>query len=96
MSMISRDILVKPLISEKSVEMMEHSKYCFKVDKRANKIQIAEAVEEIFKVKVMSVNTANYVGKNRRMGVYQGKRADWKKAIVTLKEGDSIPFFEGA
>ncbi|PKK91566.1 MAG: 50S ribosomal protein L23 [Candidatus Wallbacteria bacterium HGW-Wallbacteria-1] len=94
--MISRDILVKPLISEKSVEMMEHSKYCFKVDKRANKIQIAEAVEEIFKVKVMSVNTANYVGKNRRMGVYQGKRADWKKAIVTLKEGDSIPFFEGA
>lgn len=96
MNMVARDVLVKPLISEKSVEMMEHNKYCFKVDSRANKIQIAQAVEEIFKVKVMSVNTANYVGKNRRMGAYQGKRADWKKAIVTLREGDSIPFFEGA
>lgn len=96
MGMTARDILIRPLISEKSVEMMEQNKYCFVVDGRANKIEIAKAVEELFKVKVLSVNTANYVGKNRRMGIYQGKRNDWKKAVVTLNEGDTIPFFEGA
>lgn len=96
MGMTARDILIRPLISEKSVEMMEQHKFCFVVDVRANKIEIAKAVEELFKVKVLNVNTANYVGKNRRMGIYQGKRNDWKKAVVTLKEGDSIPFFEGA
>jgi large subunit ribosomal protein L23 len=95
MAITAQDVLNKPLISEKSVEMMEHNKYCFKVDTRANKIQISKAVEEIFDVTVLSVNTSNYRGKNRRMGAFKGKRADWKKAIVTLKEGDTIPFFEG-
>lgn len=95
MAITAKDVLNRPLISEKSVEMMEHNKYCFKVDKRANKIQISKAVEEIFDVTVLSVNTSNYRGKKRRMGAFEGKKADWKKAIVTLKEGDSIPFFEG-
>ena len=81
------DVLVKPMISEKTIGMIEENKYTFIVAKDANKIEIAHAVEEAFKVKVVGVNT--------RMGRYEGKRADVKKAVVTLREGDSIEMFSG-
>ncbi|NLT95706.1 MAG: 50S ribosomal protein L23 [Clostridia bacterium] len=90
-----RDIIIKPLVSEKSVADMEHNKYTFKVDLNANKIDIKYAVEEIFKVKVIDVKTMVVKGKPKRMGRYEGKRPDWKKAIVTLKEGDKIEIVEG-
>ncbi|MFZ7104412.1 MAG: 50S ribosomal protein L23 [Peptococcaceae bacterium] len=90
-----RDIIVKPIVSEKSVADMEHNKYTFKVSLSANKIDIKNAVEEIFKVKVTDVRTMIVKGKVKRMGRYEGKRPNWKKAIVTLKDGDKIEIFEG-
>lgn len=90
-----RDIIVKPLITERSVADMEFNKYTFKVDLKANKIDIKHAVEEIFKVKVLDVKTMIVKGKVKRMGRFEGKRPDWKKAIVTLKEGDKIEIIEG-
>lgn len=90
-----RDIIYKPLISEKSYDLTEQRKYTFKVDKRATKPQIRQAVQEIFKVGVTGVNTINMQGKMKRQGWARGRRSDWKKAIVTLKEGDKIEIFEG-
>ncbi|HYF96025.1 MAG TPA: 50S ribosomal protein L23 [Symbiobacteriaceae bacterium] len=92
-----RDIILKPLISEKAVAAMsgEHPKYAFKVRLDANKFQIKDAVETIFGVTVTSVNTMRMHGKVRRMGKFQGRRSDWKKAVVTLKAGESIKVFEG-
>lgn len=81
-----RDIILKPLITEKSTAQMEEKKYSFVVDKRSNKIEIKNAVEEIFNVKVRSVNTLSVKGKPRRMGIHRGYRPSWKKAIVTLTE----------
>lgn len=92
---LARDIIIKPVVTEKSVDLMQENKYCFKVAKDANKIEIKNAVEEIFKVNVVNVNTVNVHGKMKRMGRYQGKTASWKKAVVTLREGDSIEVFEG-
>lgn len=92
---LARDIVIKPLITEKAVDLMQENKYCFKVDIRANKIEIKHAIEEIFKVKVVNVNTMRVKGKVKRVGRYSGKTATWKKAIVTLHEGDSIEVFEG-
>ena len=90
-----RDIILKPLITEKSTAQMEEKKYSFVVDKKANKIQIKNAVEEIFDVKVRNVNTLSVKGKPRRMGVHRGYRPGWKKAIVTLtKESKAIEIFE--
>ncbi len=90
------DIIIRPIITERSMEDMAEKKYTFKVDKRANKIEIKNAVEEIFNVKVEKVNIMNMVGKVKRMGRYEGKRADWKKAIVKLTEDSKeIQFFEG-
>lgn len=90
------DIILKPIISEDSMEKMEDKKYVFKVDKNANKIEIRNAIEKIFDVKVKSVNTMNVKGKVKRMGAHSGKRSDWKKAIVALKEDSKeIEFFEG-
>lgn len=74
---------------------MQENKYCFKVAKDANKIEIKNAIEEIFKVTVVNVNTVNVHGKMKRMGRTQGMTASWKKAVVTLREGDSIEVFEG-
>ena len=74
---------------------MEENKYTFKTDKKANKIEIKRAVEEIFNVKVVDVKTMIVKGKVKRMGRYQGKRPDWKKAIVTLQAGDKIEIFDG-
>jgi len=92
-----RDIIISPLVTEKSTIHREaHNQYSFKVDKRANKIEIKEAVERLFKVKVREVRTATVRGKVKRLGRRFGKRPDWKKAIVTVKEGDRIDFFEGA
>lgn len=92
---LAREIIIKPVVTEKSVDLMQENKYCFRVAKDANKIEIKNAVEEIFKVTVINVNTVNVHGKMKRMGRTQGKTASWKKAIVTLREGDSIEVFEG-
>ncbi len=93
--MDARDILVKPIITEKTTALMEEGKYTFRVPLAATKIEIRQAVEQIFKVKVEAVNTMRYEGKLKRMGRFQGRRSDWKKAIVTLKPGETIEFFEG-
>lgn len=92
---LAREIIIKPVVTEKSVDLMQDNKYCFKVAKDANKIEIKNAIEEIFKVTVVNVNTVNVHGKMKRMGRTQGKTAGWKKAVVTLREGDSIEVFEG-
>ena len=89
-----RDIIVRPVISEKSYDMIEHNRYTFEVAKTASKPQIADAVSEIFGVTVTNVNTMNVKGKPRRVRVAKGKTRDWKKAVVSLKEGDSIEFFQ--
>ena len=89
-----RDIILRPVISEKSYDMIEHNRYTFEVAKTASKPQIADAVTEIFGVTVTNVNTMNVTGKPRRVRVAKGKTRNWKKAVVTLKEGDSIEFFQ--
>ena len=89
------DIIKRPIITEQSMEQVADKKYTFEVAKSANKIQIKKAVEEIFKVKVQSVTTINYMGKTKRMGVHVGKRADWKKAVVKLTaDSKTIELFE--
>lgn len=93
--MDSRSLIKRPVITEKTTKLMEENKYCFIVDPKANKTQIRQAVEEIFKVKVKSVNTLNTLGKIKRMGRYEGRRPSWKRAIVTLEKGSRIEFFEG-
>jgi len=94
--MIARDIILKPVVSEKSMEMMQDANtYTFQVDKRANKVEIKRAIEDIFIVEVLKVNTMNVRGKKRRMGRNEGKRPDWKKAMVKLAKGNEIEIFEG-
>jgi large subunit ribosomal protein L23 len=88
-------IIVRPLITEKNTNLMRFNKYSFEVDRQANKIQIREAIEAIFNVRVTAVHTMNIRGKLRRRGRDFGYAADWKKAIVTLAEGDRIELFEG-
>lgn len=91
-----RDIVKRPLLTEKAVGMREkENKYCFEVSRDANRIEIKSAVEELFKVKVLSVRVMNRRGKKRRMGRYEGKRPDARKAICKLREGDKIEIFEG-
>jgi len=90
-----QDIIIQPIVSEKSYDRMSEGIYQFKVAKSANKHQIKDAVEALFKVTVNKVNTVTVVRKPKRRGVFHGFTSSWKKAIVTLKEGDSIPFFEG-
>ena len=92
--MEARDIIIRPLITEKSTALMAEGKYVFEVAKAANKIEIAKAISQIFKVKVASVNTINVEGKVKRMGRSVGKRSDYKKAIVKLAAGETIEFFE--
>jgi large subunit ribosomal protein L23 len=92
-----QEIIRRPLITEKSTRQKEKiHQYVFEVHRDANKIEIQSAVERLFKVKVLQVRTCNVLGKIKRLGRKYGKRPDWKKAIVTLKEGDRIDFFEGA
>ena len=93
---IPHDIIVKPIITEESMDAMADGKYTFVVDKKANKNQIKSAIEEIFDVKVDKINTINMMGKEKRMGVHVGRRPSWKKAIITLTEDSKgIEFFEG-
>ena len=82
--MTSEDIIKRPIVTEKTSSDLEEGKYTFEVDKKATKIQIAHAVEEIFGVKVLKVNTVTVRGKEKRVGVHQGKTSDWKKAIVKI------------
>lgn len=96
MNLIAHDIIIRPIVTEKSSSLMEQNKYTFEVHKSANKIQIRQAVEQIFKVKVLSVNTLNVSAKPKRMGAFLGKTRSWKKAVVTLPPGERIEFFEGA
>ena len=86
------DIIIAPIITEKTAMMEAERKYAFKVDVRANKTQIKQAIEEVFKVKVESVNTLNNHPKDRRVGRYTGKTNRYKKAIVKLAEGSTISF----
>ena len=86
------DVLIRPVITEKSTMLMEEGKYTFRVPLTANRVQIRQAVEKIFNEKVATIRV---LGKTKRMGRTQGKRSDYKKAIVTLKAGESIEFFEG-
>ncbi len=89
------DIIIEPVLSEKSFDGIPEKRYTFKVAKTANKTQIKDAVEQIFGVKVAKVNTCNYDGKVKRMGRHEGKTASYKKAIVTLTESSkAIEFFE--
>lgn len=90
-----REIIVAPMITEKTTSQNHaNNSYTFKVSKNANKIEIQKAIEKIFNVHVLKVNTLNQTGKVKRMGKYIGKRADWKKAIVKLKAGDKIAEFD--
>jgi large subunit ribosomal protein L23 len=90
-------VIKKPLITEKANILKEKdNKVAFVVDQAANKVEIKEAVERLLKVKVLKVNISTMKGKNRRVGRTTGSRPDWKKAVVTLRPGDRIDFFEGA
>ena len=92
----AQDIIIAPVITEKSMSVIADKKYTFKVAKDANKIEIAKAIEEIFKVKVAKVNTISVRGKARRMGRYEGYTPSWKKAVVTLAaDSKTIEFFDG-
>ncbi len=96
MNLTAHDIIIRPIITEKSSRLMELNKYTFEVHKSSNKIQVRQAVEEVFKVKVRGVNIINVPSKPKRMGAFQGKSRSWKKAIVSLAPGERIEFFEGA
>ncbi|CDZ23327.1 hypothetical protein CCDG5_0184 [[Clostridium] cellulosi] len=96
MERTAQDIIIRPIITEKSMAGVANKKYTFRVATDANKIEIAKAVEELFGVKVAKVNTINVRGKARRVGRFTGYTPKWKKAIVTLKpDSKSIEFFEG-
>jgi large subunit ribosomal protein L23 len=90
-----RDVLLRPVVSEKSYGLLDEGKYTFVVAPDANKTQIKQAVEEVFRVKVTGVNTLNRQGKRRRTRFGWGKRVDTKRAIVTLADGDRIDIFGG-
>jgi large subunit ribosomal protein L23 len=81
---LAQDIVLKPVVTEHSVDLLSANKYTFKVAKTANKIEIKKAIEELFEVEVLKVHTMNCLGKTRRVGKYTGKKPDFKKAIVTI------------
>jgi large subunit ribosomal protein L23 len=91
----ARTVVIRPVISEKSYALLAANKYTFRVHERANKTQVRKAVEEIFGVRVTGVRTAWVKSKPKRRGYTQGKRRQWKKAVVTLHPEDSIELFEG-
>lgn len=91
----ARDIILTPIVTERSMKLMPERKYSFKVLKNANKVEIAKAVEKLFNVDVLKVNTMNCKGRYVRQGRLGGYRSDWKKAIVTLKpDSKTIEFFD--
>jgi large subunit ribosomal protein L23 len=90
-------VVRKPLLTEKGTRLKEEgNQYLFRVAQTANKIEIKQAIEQLFKVTVLDVRTLRIRGKTKRLGRFQGRRPDWKKAIATLKEGDTIELYEGA
>jgi large subunit ribosomal protein L23 len=92
----NHEILIRPLITEKISNLQDtQRKVAFVVSPEANKIEIKRAIEQRFKVKVEKVATANFMGKIKRMGKFSGRRTDFKKAVVTLREGSKIEYFEG-
>ena len=94
--MIPQEIIIRPLITEKtSIQKELHNQLTFEVDRRANRIEIAQAIESLFNVRVAAVKTMQVTGKTKRKGRITGKRRDWKKAIVKLMPGERIDFFEG-
>ena len=96
MSLHPNEVLLAPVVSEKSYAQIEERKYSFKVHKDAHKTQIRQAVEQLFDVKVVKVNIIKVQAKPKRRGLFKGTRPGWKKAIVQLREGDKIEFFEEA
>jgi large subunit ribosomal protein L23 len=94
--MDARNVVIRPVISEKSYALIAEGKYTFRVNDRAHKTQIAHAVEEIFSVKVAGVRTSKVRSKPKRRGLHQGRTRAWKKAIVQLSPGERIELFEGA
>ncbi len=89
-------VILEPLTTEKAERLREtHNVVCFRVDRKANKVQIRHAVERLFEVEVKDVRTANFTGKNKRWGRFVGRRPNWKKAFVTLQQGHSIEIFKG-
>jgi large subunit ribosomal protein L23 len=94
--MTPHEILKRPVITEKSTTQKEaHNQLTFEVDRRANKVEIRRAVEQVFKTKVVDVRTIQMKGKAKRFGRTLGRRRNWKKAIVTLAQGERVEFFEG-
>ena len=94
--MLAYELIRRPLNTEKTnIQQEEANQITFEVDRRANRVEIARAVEQIFKTRVAAVRTMQVKGKKKRMGRYIGKRRDWKKAIVTLMPGERIDFFDG-
>ena len=96
MSLHPNQVLLAPVVSEKSYELIEQRKYAFRVHPDAHKTQIRQAVEELFEVRVQAVNVIKVQPKPKRRTLVRGKKPGWKKAIVQLREGDSIEIFEGA
>ena len=93
--MNARSVIIKPIVSEKSYALLSANKYTFRVHDDAHKTQIRQAVEALFDVKVVDVRTASVKSKPKRRGYTSGKTRSWKKAIVQVREGDSIPIFQG-
>ena len=87
--MLPEEIIIAPVVTEKSNDQLQEGKYTFRVNKKATKVQIAKAVEKLFEVKVLKVNTINVNGKKKRVGYHVGKTSDWKKAIVTIDTNPS-------
>ena len=96
MSLHPNEILISPIVSEKSYSLIAERKYTFKVHKNAHKTQIRQAVEQLFEVHVTAVNISKVQPKVKRRGMTRGYRAGFKKAIVQIREGETIPIFEGA
>jgi large subunit ribosomal protein L23 len=96
MSLHPGEVLISPVVSEKSYGQIVQNRYTFKVHQDAHKTQVRQAVEELFDVKVLAVNIVKVQAKPKRRGIHKGVRPGWKKAIVQLKPGDSIEIFEGA
>ena len=93
--MVAEEVIVRPIITEKSNDGLQAGKYTFKVAKKATKVEIAKAVEKLFGVKVLKVNTVSVKGKEKRVGVHQGRTADWKKAIVFIDQNPEVKSYLG-
>lgn len=93
--MKTKDVIIEPVLTEKTNDLREKNQFVFRVDPRANKIEISQAVKDIFSVTPVACNVFNVKGKPRRVRHRIGRTSSWKKAIVTLKSGDTIPLFEG-